>query len=275
MSKPFTRTVQRLGVVACALGFAAGAFVVSSSSTASAGSTPPPLDHFLCYQAKAAGFKVPPNLVLIDALQPNGFAPRVGNVAYHCNPANKEIPGAVFKSKNPLAHLLCWKIASTTSGALVELVNQFGKAVVKVDAPTGLCLPSWKSNIAPPNMPTSAPPGLDHFTCYALTILASSYGFHPANVKAEDEFSAPTYEPIKLGVANRLCVPTTKVVAGVSYPPQTANDLSLVCFPSSQTPIWKLVFDQNQFGTGPVRPMTDLEEFCAPSTVSIQSPAGT
>jgi hypothetical protein len=265
MTRTFTRAARRVGVVACALGLGAGAFVLTSTGTASAGSTPPPLDHFLCYQARAAGFKVPANLVLIDQFSTNGFAPKVGGVAGHCNPANKKIPGAIFKSKDPLAHLLCWEISGRTVNKVVEFTNQFGKAMLKVGVPTGLCLPSWKSNIAPPNMPTSAPPKLDHFTCYAVTAPASTYGYNVANVSAEDEFSAPNYTALKLGVANRLCVPTTKVVAGVATPPQTANDLSLVCFPSSQTPLWKTVYDQNQFGTGVVKPLADLEEFCVPS----------
>jgi hypothetical protein len=270
MSRRFTHPVQRLGVLACALGLSAGGFVLTSSSTASAGSTPPPLDHFLCYQAKASGFKVPTSIQVINVLQPNGFVPRVTNVAYHCNPANKEIPGAIFKSKNPLAHLLCWKIAGPSAKTVVLMTNQFGKATMNVGLPTGLCLPTWKSNIAPPNMAVNAPSGLDHFVCYALTklVTANVYGFNPSNVKAEDEFSAPAYVPIKLGIANRLCVPTTKVANNVPYPPQAANDLSLVCFPSSQTPIWKLVYDQNQFGTGIVRPLTDLEEFCTPSVLA-------
>lgn len=266
MPTQLTRAARRAGVVVSALCLAGGAFVLASSSTASAGSTPPPLDHFLCYQAAAAGFKVPPNLLLENQFSPSGFAPRVGNVAYHCNPANKKIPGAIFKSKNPLAHLLCWKIGGTAPNTIVEYTNQFGKAMLKVGSPTGLCLPTWKSNLAPPDMPTSAPPRLDHFTCYVVTAPASTYGYNVANVSAEDEFSAPNYTALKLGIANRLCVPTTKVVGGVAYPPQGANDLSLVCFPSSQTPLWRLVFDQNQFGTGPVKPMADLEEFCVPST---------
>lgn len=266
MSRMFTRAARRVGVAVCALGLGAGVFVLTSTSTASAGSTPPPLDHFLCYQARAAGFKVPQNLLLINQFETSGFAPKVGAVVGHCNPANKKVPGATFKSKHPLAHLLCFEISGPAPNQLVEFTNQFGKAMLKVGAPTALCLPSWKSNLAPPNMPTDAPPGLDHFTCYAVTAPASTYGYSVANVSAEDEFSAPNYVALKLGIANRLCVPTTKVVAGVQYPPQGANDLSLVCFPSSQTPLWKLVYDQNQFGTGPVKPLADLEEFCVPST---------
>ena len=123
-------------------------------------------------------------------------------------------------------------------------------------------------------MATTAPPGLDHFTCYPLKVLASSYGFSPGVPKAEDEFNAPKYAALRLSKANLLCVPTTKIVAGVVFSPQTPNDLSLVCFPTQPTPIWKLVFDENQFGEARVFPFVDNEQFCVPSTLSVQGPAG-
>jgi hypothetical protein len=77
-----------------------------------------------------------------------------------------------------------------------------------------------------------------------------------------------------MGVANLLCVPTTKIVAGVVSAPQGPNDLSLTCFPTQPTPIWKLVFDQDQFGEARVFPLVDNEEFCVPSTVSVQGVPG-
>lgn len=274
MSTTLRRTARRLGVLAAAAGLAAGAFViVSSGGTSGASSSAPTLDHFLCYPSKVAGFKgVPGNLQLLNVLQPTPFTPRVGVANVHCNPANKSIPGAIFVAKDPLAHLLCWSIAYKIANQTVLLTNQFGKATMTTGSPGHLCLPSWKSNIAPPNMPTDAPPGLDHFTCYPLTAIASDYGFKVTGVKAEDEFSAPKYTALKLGIADSVCVPTTKIVNGIAYPPQSANDLSLVCFPTSPTPIWKLVYDQNQFGTGPVAPTTKLEGFCAPSNVTVQKP---
>jgi len=107
-----------------------------------------------------------------------------------------------------------------------------------------------------------------------LKELPSSYGFRAVGAKAEDEFSAPKYIPLKMGLANLLCVPTTKIVAGVVYKPQSANDLSLVCFPTTKTPIWKQVFDENQFGEGRIFPLVTNEEFCVPSTLSVQGNKG-
>ena len=278
MSHSFKRRAQALCIGVAAVSIGASGLLIATSGAASAGSraTVPPLDHFICYTASGQGFKVNPNLLLKNAIQPALFAPKVVSISTHCNPANKSVPVAVFPAKNPLAHLLCWSIAFQYKPVKVLLTNQFGKSVMTTGpSPSRLCLPSWKSNVAPPNMTPTAPPRLDHFTCYPLVAAASSYGFRPpAPLKVEDEFSAPKYTPIKVGVANLLCVPTTKLVAGIAYSPMTPGDKSLVCFPSSPTPYWKVVFDENQFGQGPVFPTPRLEQLCVPSTLSVQSPVG-
>jgi len=274
MSHSLTRAGLRLGAALTAVGLLAGGVLVSSQGAATAGTTVPPLDHFLCYQARVASPPVPPNILLQNAIQPTPFAPTFGAATTHCNPANKSVPVALFKAKNPLAHLLCWKINYKFGPATVEVTNQFGKGVFKTGNPSALCLPSWKDNIGSPGSGSgNAPKGLDHFTCYPLRAVASTYGFRPPSfVKVEDEFSAPRYVPLKLAHANALCVPTLKINAGVAYPPQGPNDLSLVCFPTSPTPYWKTVFDTNQFGNQVVYPNNKGEKFCLPSTLSVQTP---
>jgi hypothetical protein len=274
MSHTLTRAGLRLGAALTAVGLVAGGLLVSSAGTATAGSTVT-LDHFLCYQARVAAPQVPRGIQLANIIQPKPFMPVIGPATTHCNPANKSVPRALFKALNPLAHLLCWNLKFALGPATVLVTNQFGKAVMRTGAPNKLCLPSWKDNITYPGAgPGVAPPGLDHFTCYPLVALAASYGFHPpAFVKVEDEFSAPRYIPLKLARANQLCVPTVKILpTGFSYPPQGPNDPNLVCFPTSPTPIWKTVFDSNQFGNETVYPNTTHEEFCLPSTLSLQSP---
>ncbi len=269
------RAARAVALAATAFGLVATGFLLTASSPAGAGAPLPTLDHFLCYQAREIGIKAPPNVLLENAIQTAPFAPNFGAASSHCNPANKELAsGRIFAAKNPLAHLLCFTIKYAPVAATVLVTNQFGKAVMTASSPTRFCLPSWKANIAPPNMPTKAPPGLDHFTCYPLKELPSSYGFRAVGAKAEDEFSAPKYIPLKMGLANLLCVPTTKIVAGVVYKPQSANDLSLVCFPTTKTPIWKQVFDENQFGEGRIFPLVTNEEFCVPSTLSVQGNKG-
>jgi hypothetical protein len=234
------------------------------------------LDHFLCYASRVVGPKAPPGILLQNVIQPTPFTPTIGVADEHCNPANKSIPGALFTARNPLAHLECYRIASQFAPVLVSLRNQFGTAVMKTGpTPVQLCLPTWKSNIAPPNMTPVQPPGLDHFACYTvIPNSTTSYGFKTANVKAEDEFSAPRYIPLRMQRANLLCVPTTKILpTGVPYPPQGPNDPGLVCFPSTPTPFWKVVYDQNQFGTSTVYPTNTHMEFCVPTAVSNQGVA--
>jgi hypothetical protein len=275
MSKTLTRTGQRLGAAMGVLALVAGGLLMGSGGNVSAGTTPPPLDHFLCYQARVAGPKAPPGVQLVNAIQPKPFTPAFGAANAHCNPANKSVPAGVFKVKNPLAHLLCYQIVSQFTPVTVLVTNQFGKAIMKTGpTPTKFCLPSWKDRVGPPGLPANLnqPPNLDHFTCYPLTAVAGAYGFRPPPVvKAEDEFSAPKYTALKLAHANLLCVPTVKILpTGLIYKTQAANDLSLVCFPSSPTPFWKLVYDQNQFGSFSVYPNTEKEALCLPSTLSVQ-----
>lgn len=273
MSHAISRSARAIGLGAASLGLIAGSLALSQTSSASPRSTPT-LDHFLCDSATGTGYHVPKGVQLFNQLQPALFTPSIGNVAIHCNPANKSVPAALFPAKNPKAHLLCWAIAypkflKTT----VTLTNQFGQGAMTANPPTRLCLPTWKSLKAPPKEKTKQPPGLDHFTCYPLSVIPGAYAFRaPGIVKVEDEFSYPKYVQVKIGVANLLCVPTTKVVAGVAYKPQSAADKSLVCFPEFTTPIKRIVYDLNQFGTGRVFPTERVERLCLPTVVKVTTP---
>jgi len=60
-----------------------------------------------------------------------------------------------------------------------------------------------------------------------------------------------------------------KVADGVTYNPQATGDPSLTCFRVSKTPFKRIVYDQNQFGQGPVVPRL-TSYLCLPSTVAIQ-----
>jgi hypothetical protein len=93
-------------------------------------------------------------------------------------------------------------------------------------------------------------------------------------VKVLDEFSVPKYTQVRIGIANLLCVPTTKIIPGATFPPQTPTDLSLVCFPINSTPFFRVVFDQNQFGQGPVLPTPKAEQLCLPSTLQVSVTPG-
>src|SRR5690348_4959521 len=114
---------------------AAGLLSVASLTAAA---TSPPVDHFLCYSAKAVptaagpAFKPPAGVRLINQFAPNGIVPRITAVDLHCNPAQKTVSTRVFKITNPNAHLLCWKIVAPTQPArTVQVTNQFGSAMLK------------------------------------------------------------------------------------------------------------------------------------------------
>ena len=285
------RRARFVGVGIATLGLGVTGIVAGASAPASAVARgvqphpavgPPPLDHFLCYNVKATGFKPIVGVLLKNFIQPNPFQPRVGNVATHCNPATKTVQlpagGTVtYKMKNPAAHLLCWTITYQFQSLPVNMSNQFGKAIMMTSpGPKSLCLPTWKKRSGPPRKTPVQPPKLDHFTCYGLTVIKGQYGFKiPPSVRVQDEFNFPGSTQLKLGVADKLCVPTTKVYKNKVFAPQGQNDLSLVCFPSSKTPYWKSFWDQNQFGTGKVFPTkptvatTPFEELCLPSTAII------
>jgi hypothetical protein len=258
---------------------ATGSLLVIGSTASSASRSVPhgkpvSLDHFLCYGAKAPNFATPTNVMLKNALNPTPFSPTFLAVSAHCNPTIKRVTSTAgtktYKVTHPNAHLLCWAIVYAAKPQAVILANQFGKATMLAGPPTKVCLPSWKAKKGVPNKKPVAPPNLDHFTCYPLAVTtASNYGFHaPGSLKVEDEFSFPKFVSVKVGVANLLCVPTTKYYGGTTYPPASAADKSLVCFPVTKTPFWKIAYDENQFGQAAVFPSAPPEDLCLPSTAS-------
>jgi len=226
------------------------------------------------------GFKPPTNIRLSNWLQPAPFAPKFGLPSTHCNPTIKQVPTATgalktYKVVHPLSHLLCWSISYQFQPRLVNLVNQFGHAVMTTTGgPTGLCLPSWKKRSGPPNHRPNAPTNLDHFACYPLGPAAAQGFSLPPFAKVKDEFSS-NFTTVKLSPANLLCIPTTKYNKAKVYAPANPKDLSLVCFPINKTPYWKLFYDQNQFGQGAVIPSLattgnlPFEELCLPTVAKI------
>jgi hypothetical protein len=268
-----------VGIAAAGLATASVVLIGSSASSASRsvqhGTKAVPLDHFLCYAALGPNFANPTNVSLKNLLNPTPFSPKFVAVSAHCNPAIKRVTTSAgtktYKILHAYAHLLCWTIAWQNRPQTVILSNQFGKATMTAGSPTKVCLPTWKSKKGPPNKTPNQPPNLDHFTCYPLTLFnRSAYGFKsPGGIKVGDEFSAPKLVSVKAGLANQLCVPTTKYFQGAVYAPVSAADKSLVCFPINKTPFWKIAYDENQFGQAAVFPSAPPEELCLPSTVTL------
>jgi hypothetical protein len=237
-----------------------------------------PVDHQLCYTAEGK-YQIPPRIKLINQFVPQGFEPKLGPVAYHCNPVVKRLPtGASFPITNPAAHLLCFSIqAPQTSDApiTVRVTNQFGSGLLKTEAALAnlLCLPSWKSLKAPPNQKVVQPPGLSHFTCYPVTVVPGTAGFKPPPaVFLQDEF-APKAVEVKVSVTpQELCLPTEKITPTGTT--QIVNPVThLLCFTVSETPIIPDVWDENQFGTAEIH-IVATKWLCLPSTKEVISATG-
>ncbi|MBV8464193.1 MAG: hypothetical protein JO368_12925 [Acidimicrobiales bacterium] len=248
---------------------AAGLTAPAASATSSA-----PPQHYLCYVASAKkGFTVPPGIILINPIAPNGVKPTVGPANLLCNPALKIIPGATFPITNPTWHFLGFKITATQASATLTVSNQFGTGNVITGNPNELLVPSWKSLTGPPNQPVSAPPGEDHYTCYPVKLAKGSKFTPPSAVSVQDEFTPASTGPVNVtvGKPQELCLATTKILpTGQQFPPSDPT-LHYLCFKVTKTPIINPVFVQNQFGTGPVT-VKVTKWLCLPS--SIAGPTG-
>ena len=265
------------------------ATALAGAASASARSAPPgpngPLDHFLCYRATSPtstvvpGFKPPAAVRLQNQFNPNGFTAQIRAFTTHCNPVQKTLPtGEVFKVENPAWHLGCWSIAPSTDAKLfrVKVTNQFGTGELNTKRPTQLCLPSLKSEKAPPTFIRPGPNEVrpDNFTCYPVTYLRGGATFTPpAAVRLRDQFTpAGANYTAKIGLPKSLCLPTATTVA--NKPPTKINDPRehLLCFSiTGRNPatLPRTVYDRNVFGVGAVRVVADGQTLCLPSFKTI------
>jgi hypothetical protein len=248
------------------LGLSGAALVggLTQATPAAAQTTTP--QHYLCYKASAQEFVVPSGITLINQFAPNGFSPTVGAANLHCNPAEKVVPTATYPITNKTWHFLGFPIEADQPSVTVPVTNQFGTATLVTSSPTELLVPSWKSLTGPPNESTPQPAGEDHYTCYPVKYAPGTTPYEPPKpVQVKDEFSKQLIA-VTVGKPKVLCVPTEKILpSGTSFP---INDptLSYVCFKVSTTPIITPVFDQNQFGQGPVT-IKKTKWLCLPSTI--------
>lgn len=256
-------------VVALITGLSGGLIVGGLTATTSfAGAQTPAPQHYLCYTAAAkAGFKVPKGIRLVNSLTPNGFVPTFGAANLHCNPTVKIVPGAEYEITSPTWHFLAWQITTKQPSVTLTATNQFGTATLLAKSPTEFFVPSWKSLTGLPNEPTSAPAGEDHYTCYPVSYVKGASEFSPPSpVMVQDEFAQAAVN-VKVGKPETLCVPTKKILpSGTSFPINNPN-LNYVCFKVSKTPIINPVYDQNQFGQGPVA-IKATKTLCLPTTLA-------
>jgi hypothetical protein len=276
MSTYFRSSVRRvlIGVVTIFLA-ATGAIVGVGGFQSAPAQTSRGLDHFLCYDATAvspaaaAGFTPPQTVVLSNQFSRMIAAPSV--VTTHCNPVQKTANGVVTRISNPYGHLVCWKIGISTQPSFrVKVTNQFGTAILVTYPPDLLCLPTWKSLTGPPTEKMVQPPGLSHFTCYAVGYDDKSRFHPPAFVSLTDQFGSHRAE---VGRPLQLCVPTMKIAHG-KVSPITNAGAHLMCFAVSFQSKPLKVFDKNQFGSSPVV-VQKVKSLCLPSSKKIIPPPTT
>jgi hypothetical protein len=263
------RTVALATAVVLIGGVATSASVGLSAGATASVAGPTGINHYLCYVATPVHpYSIPGNLILKNQFNPNGFEPTVSqDQLVHCNPVKKTVGTTTYPIVYPHAHLLCYPITAPPQQTFhVSVRNQFGKATLLTGQPSALCLPTWKNLNHPPTQTQVEPGGVDHFTCYPVTY-ASSLHFHPPGpVSLQDQFS-PTSVSVTVGDPSVLCVPTTKIANGVSYP-AVRPQKHLLCFNVSQTPKVPTLWDKNQFGTEQLNIQTTAV-LCLPSFKSI------
>lgn len=211
--------------------------------------SPPPLDHFQCYQAKTASgaphFLAIPYLITSDRFGEWRF--QVSKPAALCNPANVEgnDPGAPTHAE----HLESYQIKRVAgTGKFAKTLNQivvdrYGQLTIDLLKPERLMVPSAKSLIAPPGAPTA--PVTDHFTCYKIRTSPGTPKFVPRLAAvAVDQFGPLSIDIIK---PRKLCVATNK---SNEEPGAETHSEHLTCYQAKLqsvfTPI--RVYAANQFG---------------------------
>jgi hypothetical protein len=280
MSKFLHTSAWRAGLIVLGCLFAAGAAAAGRTAVAKTAGTPPPVDHQLCYTAAGTPqFRIPPNLILINQFNPNGFVLKITPLpVLHCNPVTKIVQTPTggtqaFQVTNPDAHLVCFPATASTAATAPQthiafVQNQFGGALLQISPPNQFCAPSWKSLTGPPKKKPTTPPGLNHFTCYPVTELPGHGAYNPPPVLLQDEF---TTKPVAAQVAPvpvELCLPTTKIVPTTNaarFFPILNPAMHLLCFPVTKTPSPTAVFDENQFGTRRLL-IRATKSLCLPST---------
>ena len=281
MSKFLHTSTWRAGLVVLGCLVVAGAAAASGTRTAA---TTPPVDHQLCYSVAGTttgAYKIPPNLILINQFNPNGFVLKINPTpVLHCNPVKKivQTPAGQQASPvtNPNAHLVCFPATASTAATVaathkVLVQNQFGQAVLQTNQPNLFCAPSWKSLTGPPLKKPTTPPGLNHFTCYPVTQIPGQLGYKPPPVLLRDQFSLTPVPAQVNPVPAELCLPTTKIVPtanGARFFPIINPTLHLLCFPVSKTPFPASVYDENQFGTRKLL-IRATKWLCLPSTKQV------
>jgi hypothetical protein len=214
----------------------------------------PRLSHQLCYTSSANRFKVPKKIELADIFSPKGFIPKVGSAVQNCNPVREIRPsGQAFPVTYPAGHLACFSLSSQRqNNPKITIVNEFGRATLRVGQPKQVCLPTWLSMSGPPKVKTAQPSDLDTFTCYSIS--GTSGKFTVPSLRLRDDFAS---HPVRATVGASpvlLCVPSMQIFLHKRPTLIVHPGSFLTCFDASHTPTDHLVWDHNEFGEAVVSP---------------------
>ena len=155
----------------------AGASALSTASASVAAF--PPVDHQLCYTA--AGVQGPRRREAVRPVQPERLRTEdQPPCKLALQPRDQVAPdrrGAIQGHEPESAPgLLPDDGAGDHRTPKVQVTNQFGQAILAPStAPNGVCLPSWKSLAGPLHLKPTAPPKLNHFTCYPVKLVSGGY----------------------------------------------------------------------------------------------------
>lgn len=210
----------------------AGALVLCVSAEARAQAGALPLDHFMCYRAKAPKgtpkFVPIPGVTLRDQFETVTFD--VKKPLDICNPADKNGEGI----KDPSTHLKAYAIKPMRDSAkpaerksLVK--DQFHRNGLRVLTKRAqiLLVPTSKNlgNIVPPP-PDPATHTVDHFACYRVRAAKGEKLQKIAGVKVEDQFLQPKLYDI---MPRWLCNPADKLWQG-KVEPRHIPQRHLLCY---------------------------------------------
>jgi hypothetical protein len=118
-------------------------------------------DHFTCYPVSYNStqdhFQIPPLVQVGDQFSNFGLIKvDVGAPAELCVPTQKTVGPAETPIRQPLAHLLCFKVSQTKGRSPFWDQNQFGVAKLKTIATATLCLPSYKTIVSTTAVPAQS-----------------------------------------------------------------------------------------------------------------------
>lgn len=237
--------------------------------------SPPPLDHFQCYQAKTASgtakFIPIPYLVTSDRFGEWFFT--ISKPAALCAPANVEGNDPTAPSHEE--HLESYQIKRVPgTGKFPKTLNQvvadqFGQMTIDLLKPERLMLPTAKSLTSAPS-PLAAPV-TDHFTCYKVRNSPGTPKFVPRIASVvHDQFGPLSVNLVK---PKRLCIPTNKAN---EEPGAELHGEHLICYQAKlvSTFIPVRAYIANQFG-GETLDVKKVTEVCIAAQLNPSDPTPT